>query len=202
MELMSISEHELNSIIRKMRKTASCGSDSISGIVLADLYESIKQILLHSINLSLDSCIYPARFKLTKLIPLVKVGKNPQDKASYRPISNLCTIGKIFEEAFFSQTSKFINASGLLNKDQHGGRSNHSTTTCLSELWEEAKEATNNKEKAAILALDMSAAYDLCSHDILIQKCRLLKIGKHAVNWLQDFLKKQATIYRTRKQQI
>ena len=189
MNLMIITEHELNTIIRKMKKTASCGSDSVSGIILSDLYMSIKRILLHAINLSLDTCVYPKRFKLTKLIPLVKTGKNPLDMANYRPISNLCTLGKIYEEAFFNQTSKFINQSGLLNKDQHGGRSNHSTTTCLAELWEEAKKATTNKEKASILALDMSAAYDLCNHQILVEKCRLLKIGKNATKWIQNFLK-------------
>ena len=187
MNLMSITEFELNRIIKRMRKTAACGSDSISGIVMFDLYDSLKRILLHAINLSLDTGIYPDRFKLTKLIPLLKVGKDPLDKASYRPISNLCTMGKIFEKAFFNQTSKFINQSGLLNKDQHG-RTNHSTTTCLSELWEEAKKATNKKEKASILAIDMSAAYDLCNHDILVEKCRLLKVGKNATNWISNFL--------------
>ena len=188
MALMSLTESELNIIIKRMKKTAAAGYDEISGKVLNDLYGSIKRILLHAINLSLASGTYPDIFKITKLIPLLKKGKDPLQAASYRPISNLCSLGKIFEEAFFNQTSKHINMSGLINKDQHGGRGAHSTTSCLTELWEEAKKATENKDKASITAIDLSAAYDLCCHSLLLEKCRLLKIGKNATNCLHSFL--------------
>ena len=187
-----ITEYQLQKCINKMKKTPSSGSDSISGLVIHDLFESIKRILLHSINLSLDLGIYPSKFKVTKLIPQVKNGKDPLDASSYRPISNLCVLGKIFEELFFAQVTNFINETNQLNKDQHGGRSGHSTTTCLVELWEEAKKAVDRKEKVAILALDMSAAYDLCCHKILAQKCRLLKMGNEAVTWITHFLENRS----------
>ena len=35
----------------------------------------------------------------------------------------------------------------------------------------------------------MSAAYDLCDHKLLIQKCRLLNMGKNAVTFISHFLK-------------
>ena len=92
----------------------------------------------------------------------------------------------------FDQTSEYIVASGRINKDQHGGLRGHSTTTCLIELWEEAKNATEAKEKAAILAVDMSSAYDLCNHDILIEKCRLLNMGPDAIKFIQSFLKNRS----------
>ena len=53
MKLMSITEYQLQKCINKMKKNPSSGSDSISGLVIHDLFESIKRILLHSINLSL-----------------------------------------------------------------------------------------------------------------------------------------------------
>ena len=93
------------------------------------------------------------------------------DIKSYRPISNLCVLGKLFEELFFDQVTQFMNDSKQLNNDQHGGRVGHSTTSCLLELWEHAKTATENKEKVAILGLDMSAAYELCCHKLIAQKC-------------------------------
>ena len=147
MNLMSLTEYQLNQNIKKMKKTASCGQDTITGKVISDIYESIKRVLLHGINLSLSLGIYPDRFKISKLIPLVKMKKDPLIAANYKPISNLSIIGKLYEEAMFDQTSKFIMASGQINKDQHGGRVSHSTTTCLVELWKRQKISLKQKTK-------------------------------------------------------
>ena len=108
MELMSFTSVQLNDNIRKMKKNAACGSDSISGRVLFDIYQAIQQTLLHLINLSLCLGCYPNIFKQTKIIPQVKMGKDPMDPKSYRPISNLCAIGKQLELAFFGQISSFL----------------------------------------------------------------------------------------------
>ena len=192
MNLMSLTEADLNKIIKDLKKTTANGHDTINSIVIHDSYEATKQILLHGINLALATGKYPQQFKITKLVPQVKAGKDPQEAASYRPISNLNILGKIYEQAFFDQTAAFINSSNKLNKDQHGGRPGHSTTTCLVELWEQARKNVNNKEKTAILAIEMSAAYDLCCHKILVEKCRLLGIGKPAVKFLKSFLEKRS----------
>ena len=189
LQLMSITEQQLKEILKNMKKNTASGQDTINGIVLNDIQQAIIQILQHGINLSLATGIYPEVFKTAKLIPQVKIGKNPLLVENYRPISNLSTIGKIYEEAFFAQVSAFITKSGSINKDQHGGRAGHSTTTCLIELWEEAKKSLEAKEKVGLLALDMSAAYDLCDHKLLIQKCRLLNMGKNAVSYISHFLK-------------
>ena len=40
----------------------------------------------------------------------------------------------------------------------------------------------------ALLATDLSSAYDLCSHALLKEKCRLLSLGKDGLKWLDSFL--------------
>ena len=188
MVLMSFSATQLKENIRKMKKNAACGSDSISGKVLFDIFEPIQQILLHLINLSLCAGIYPEMFKQTKIIPLAKAGKDPLDVKSYRPISNLCAIGKQLELAFFGQVTAFLTTTNQVNARHHGGRKGHSTTTCVVELLSSINEGINDKLKVGMIAVDMSAAFDLCNHGILLQKIRMLKLGDDALAWITSFL--------------
>ena len=169
-------------------KNAGSGSDSISGRILGDIYPAIQQVLLHLINLSLCSGQYPKRFKETKIIPQVKQGKDPLDAKSYRPIANLCSIGKHIELAFFEQVTAFLTSTNQINKNQHGGRKGHSTTTCVVELVSSIQQGLDDKLKVGMVIVDLSAAYDLCNHKILLQKIRLLKLGNEAEKWITSFL--------------
>ena len=108
---------------------------------------------------------------------------------SYRPVSNLCSIGKVIETAFFDQVKIFANQNRLINDRQHGGRAGHSTTTCMLELTNSIQEGLKNRQKVAVLAIDMTAAFDLCDHKVLAQKFRWNKMGNLAVSFLESFLK-------------
>ena len=188
MDLMTITEHQLNKLINKMKKNASAGSDTINGRVIADLYNSLKQIILHMINLSLATSIFPDILKKTKIIPQPKQGKDPTKCEAYRPVSNLCVLGKLLENAMFDQITTFMNDTKKIHPDQHGGRSGHSTTTCIIELMENIHEAKEAKLKVGMLAVDMSSAYDLCQHNVMLEKCRLLSMGENTCKWLSHFL--------------
>ena len=138
-------------------------------------------------NLSLCQGLFPKWFKITKITPQVKVGKNPMEAASYRPVSNLCAMGKLVEMAFFDQISLFTEQQRIISDKHHGGRKNHSTTTCMVEMTHSIQEGINKKKKVAVLAIDLTAAFDLCDHQIIIQKYRLDKMGDG--EWLSSFLK-------------
>ena len=192
-ELLQLSMHQLTVLMKGVKKTPAAGIDGISGLILHDIFDVIKVPLLHLINLSLCSGIYPEIFKLTKIIPVEKMGKDPLSPSSFRPVSNLSVIGKLIECAAMNQVEGHISEHHLMNKDQHGGRSKHSTMTCLGEIMEDAKMAMEDKKMVALTAVDLSAAYDLCDHPILELKCKkLLNLDQGMSNWLNSFLKNRA----------
>ena len=173
MQLQTITMQQLSIYIYKTKNNASAGADSINGTVLRDIFPLIKQTLLHLVNLSLSTGCFPQIFKETKIIPQCKIGKDPLLVESYRPVCNLSVIGKILERAMFNH---------------HGGRAGHSTSTCLLGILEKVNQAKENKMCVAILATDLSSAFDLCCHSLMKEKCRLLKIGEDGLNWLSNFL--------------
>ena len=187
LHLEEISMERLMEIIQKVKRTPASGADGISGIILLDIIDKIKVPLLHLVNLSQWSGIFPEVLKMTKIIPVVKAGKDPNLAGSYRPVSNLSLIGKIVERAVMEQFEKHVTTNHLWSKDHHGGRPGHSTTTCVGELLEDVHQAKKDKLQVALVALDLSAAYDMVNHAILLEQCRLMNIGS-LENWLRSFL--------------
>ena len=194
MDLLQLTMPQLVLLMKRVKCTPAAGIDGISGQILHDIFDVICHPLLHLINLSLCSGIYPELLKLTKIIPVKKDGKDPILASSYRPVCNLSVIGKLIECAVINQIENHIAKNQLINKDQHGGREKHSTMTCLGEIIEDARNALEDKKMVALVAVDLSAAFDLCDHNILIQKCRLLNICPGTLKFLESFLENRSQI--------
>ena len=85
-----------------------------------------------------------------------------------------------------------INSLSLVNSNHHGGISKHSTTTCILQILDDARSNLENKKKTAIMAIDLSSAYDLVDHQLLLEKCRLLSVGQTCLKWLESFLNQRS----------
>ena len=77
----------------------------------------------------------PEQWKTAKIIPLHKKG-NKDNISNYRPISNLCTMSKIYEKLILQQLLKIAkdNKVDLTGDAQHGFKQNRSTVTAAAEL--------------------------------------------------------------------
>ena len=82
---------------------------------------------------------YPAVWKNARVISLRKPGKDPTLPSSYRPISLLDTVGKLFEKILLSRIMAEINSRGLLRDEQFGFQPGLSTILQLARLVERAK---------------------------------------------------------------
>ena len=49
-------------------------------------------------------------------------------------------------------------------------------------------ETFDKGEISAVLTLDMSAAFDLVDHKILLDKLRIYRVGDCALHWLESYL--------------
>ena len=98
-------------------------------------------------------------------------------------------LGKIVERAGYDQLQVHCESNGLISKDQHGGRPRHSTQTCLIEIQENYLQAKSEGNKCALLAVDLSAAYDLVCHDVMDQQLRVIAGADPLVRkWSKSFL--------------
>ena len=94
----NITCHEVYQVICSL-KNFSAGWDDFSTFVLKKCSFSLLQPLIHLINCSLQSGIFPDELKLARVVSIFKAG-NPALMSNYRPISVLTTFSKIIEKLY------------------------------------------------------------------------------------------------------
>jgi hypothetical protein len=70
---------------------------------------------------------FPAQLKVTQIILILKPGK-PNELTSYRPISLLPILSKVFEKILLKRLLPMVENNRLIPSHQFGFRQKHSTT--------------------------------------------------------------------------
>ena len=83
--------------VKQAKASKSFGPDNTSTLYLKHLGPAGIDYLTTMYNLSLASSEIPSLWKMSKILPSLKAGKDPFDSKSYRPISVLCPAIKILE---------------------------------------------------------------------------------------------------------
>ena len=147
----------------------------------------LTPVLTHLVNLSISSGIFPSLWKNAKVIPLHKKDETIYPK-NYRPVALLPIASKILERAIFLQLVGYLENSNLLHPSHHGFRSKHNTSTALLQMIDVWLEALEDEEISAVVMLDMSAAFDVVDHGILLAKLKLFGLDNDAVSWFHSYL--------------
>src|SRR4029434_44537 len=66
------------------------------------------------------------------------------------------------------QVTEFLSRNNLLDPNQSGFKSGHSTETALLSVTEALKTARAAAQSSALVLLDLSAAFDTVNHRILL----------------------------------
>ncbi len=112
--------------------------------------------------------------------------------SNYRPVSNLCVSSKVLENVVHEQMSGYFEKKKLLPGGQHGFRKGYSTTsavTSMHSMWSEERRKGN---VVGVCCFDLSSAFDVVDHDILLQKLKLYGLSRLNVEWIQSFLQKRS----------
>jgi len=157
------------------------------------LIRAIFQTDLHlddGARLFRDIGAFPSRYKVGQVIPLLnKSGLPAHDPANYRPISNLCTFSKILEKLFLLRLRPHVMNSENYCKFQSAYRKGYCTETALLRVTNDIQRAAGQGLCTALLALDISAAFDAVHHDTLLDRARtVFGIDDVALDWIRSFV--------------
>ena len=97
-------------------------------------------------------------------------------------------MSKILERVIFNQVIEYLNTNNLLHPNHHAYRAQHNTTTALIQMYDGWLQAVESDQLAGVCMLDMSAAFDLVDHDLLIQKLELYGFDESILGWTQSYL--------------
>jgi hypothetical protein len=97
-------------VVFAFKKSTSSGPDGISINYIKDSIEELSPVLKFIFDKAALFAMMPFQWKKAKIIPIHKKGKK-DDPENYRPISLLCSIGKIFEKCVLNIISNSFGHS-------------------------------------------------------------------------------------------
>ncbi|KAI2655806.1 putative RNA-directed DNA polymerase from transposon BS [Labeo rohita] len=97
-------------------------------------------------------------------------------------------IAKTLERAVFNQVSTFLTQNNLLDSNQSGLRSGHSTETALLSVVEALRLAKADSKSSVLILLDLSTAFDMVNHQILLSTLLAKGILGTALQWFESYL--------------
>ena len=145
-------------------------------------------LLTHAINCSLRSTKFPTSLKIARILPILKSGKREHDKESYRPISNLHSFEKLFEEHMKRELEKYLEENDIIHDHQHGGRKSRSTMTAKTAIDQELAENYEKGRACSVLSSDLSGAFDSVDHFFLLKKMSFYGIQGKELKFFESFL--------------
>ena len=129
-----------------------------------------------------------AAWKIATLRMLLKPDKLPSLTTSYRPISLISSILKLFQRVIEQRLRSHLKQIGFINKHQSGFRRAKSTDDHLFRLSQSIMESFNRGEHVVATFLDVEKAFDNVWHNGLRHKIFQLDLPTKMTCWLSDFL--------------
>ena len=165
---------EVISMIKNLKTKKAPGYDSIDGHILKNIPLKATRFITILINSSLRLEHFPDQWKVAQIILIPKPGKDHNLVSSYRPISLLPIISKIFEKLLANRINKIILEKKLIPNHQFGFRNKHATIEQVNRITNKIRNAFERKKYCSAAFLDVSQAFDKVWH-----KGLLFKLKKH-----------------------
>jgi hypothetical protein len=179
---------EVQDAIRGLKVGKAPGPDGIPNRALKHLPLSIVSLLVVLFNAILQTQYFPVTSKPARVFSILKPGKDPALPSSYRPISLLDTIGKLFEKMLLSRILHEVSGRGLLCDEQFGFRPKHSTALQLVRLVERVSRNFGEKRLTGAVFLDVAKAFDTVWVAGLLYKFTNLHFPSYLVKVTSSYL--------------
>jgi hypothetical protein len=152
--------YEVKSKILSLKPRSAPGEDGITSTMLRNVSRKSLSYLTRLFNHLLRRSLFLNTWKRAEVIPLPKPNKPTTDPNSYRPISLLSTVGKLFERLIASRLTSFVNQQHRLPQEQLGFPKKHSTVSQLARISDHITNGYNLHKHTGMVLLDLEKAYD------------------------------------------
>lgn len=188
-QLNFIGSEEVQSIIKKKNTKKSAGIDNLSNYVIKKLSPNFILFITLLFNHMFNNGYWPKIWKNGMIMPLLKAGKNPNLLQSYRPITLLSCLSKVYESIIYTKILNYCDDNGVLSHEQFGFKAKHSTTHALTKLMHDVTVALNNRTPTIACSLDCFKAFDCTWTEGLLFKLQYLYgIHPHLCKIIYNFL--------------
>jgi Reverse transcriptase (RNA-dependent DNA polymerase) len=167
---------------------------------LKNVPDSALLLLVEIFNACFRIGYFPKAWKIGKVIPIAKPGKDHSIPSSFRPITLLPTVGKTFKTILLARLLEFEDENPSLKSQQFGFRANHSTTQQIVRITETISLRFNGNKSTTMTLLDIEKAFDAVWHDALVYKMKSLSFPMHFIELVSSFLENRVSFVSVNKE--
>jgi len=160
----TITEAELLKVIDTMLPKSSCGFDLLSNKMLKK-----------------------EKTRFAKLLITKKGDKTNLN--NYRPISLLPVLSKLLEKVLNQQITKKLDELHLIDDNQYGFRTGHSTEDAIVKFIDVIEKAKTKHKYVISIHIDVSKAFDSCNHEILRTKLKRMGMNQNSFELMSSYMK-------------
>ncbi|GBP34003.1 Probable RNA-directed DNA polymerase from transposon BS [Eumeta japonica] len=195
-DLAPVSLSEVQTLVKSLNTRKAPGLDGISNKAIKFFYIPLLSLLVAIFNACLKNCYFPLAWKEAEVIGIHKPGKPRDLPASYRPISLLSGLGKLFDKILKTRLSDHLLGKGLIIDEQFGFRPAHSCLQQVFRLVEYVSEGFETERSTVAVFFDVAKAFDSVWHAGLIYKLYSLQVPDRLIITIQNYLTNRHFTFR------
>ena len=187
--MRSVTLGEVFKMIKELKHSNAYGHDDLDLNTFKLAAPVIAPIVMHLINLSLGTSTFAQRWKLARILPLLKSTEiNRNLPSSYNPVAQLSVLSKLVERSLQTQLLSYMEEFKMIAPQHHAYRLKYSTTTALVEIMDKVVTGMDHNEITATLSVDQSATFDCVTHHILLDKLKYYRLDDDTLEWIKSYL--------------
>ncbi|PFX20768.1 RNA-directed DNA polymerase from mobile element jockey [Stylophora pistillata] len=179
-----ISLAEVQQVVGKLEPNKATGHDGIPAKILRDCSKELALPLANLFNFSIVSECFPSDWKLAEVCPVFKKD-DPTYICNYTPVSILINLDKIFEKCLNRKLVEHFAA--ILSLFLSAYRRGYSCEPVLLHLIESWRQDLDKGKTVGSVLLDLSKAFDLIPHNLLMDKLRAYSVSAQSLNLIEDY---------------
>ncbi|GBN97043.1 putative RNA-directed DNA polymerase from transposon BS [Araneus ventricosus] len=183
-----ISSQEVINLIKKINPRKATGPDGVPNKAIRMLTLNAVTHLTKIFNKCLILQHFREAWKIAHVLMFPKPNQNRKHPGSYRPISLLSNIGKLYEKILLKRLNDHCYSNNIIPDEQFGFRDKHSCTHQLLRVTNKIVEGFNIKHYTGGVFLDVSKAFDRMWHNGLIVKLINYQFQDYLIKIIQRFL--------------
>lgn len=178
-----ILKEEVLSAIGSLHTGKAPGPDGLSSEFYSEFQDVLVDPLLEMFNYSLENGILPPSLREANISLILKKGKQPEDCASYRPISLLNCDFKILSKILAKRLEDLLPQ--LIKEDQTGFIKGRNSGNSIRRLLNIIQFSHEQKMDSLVVSMDAEKAFDRVEWPYLFYTLSKFGLGEKFVSWVK-----------------
>lgn len=182
---------EINTVLKEHNPDKAPGYDQITLRQWKIIFEFQPRNLLNALNRCFFSGYFPRIFKRATISLIRKPGKRSNEVSSFRPISLLPVMGKIFEAIINKRLIYYLHEQEHINSNQYGFVKGKTTADLLHDVVSKIGELRKSRRRCALIQIDIASAFDRAWHCEILNQIKLSHVPGHLYRVIESYLKER-----------